>query len=538
MMVSSLFSKNQRKIVEVTKASSPTTTVGKTTCGGGSSSSSSKRQRHLSLHRRIRFLVLVLLSSFLYPIRLLSTSSMHNKDDIWTISFPWWMTYTSTFYSYPSESIDGGNNHDDDDDGDTNTTILNIPKTNTTSMHTSIRVASVAAASNATAVEASILARLRYHYHDGTSTSDGCLPLQQLQAKSSPSSNSAASLSTTDGSTASGAATAILCATVKDEKPVYLNEFINYHLALGFHTIYLYDNSDTFDLQYLESETMDKDDTATTSSTTATNEGRTASFFNCSSSSSPPSSSQRQQSRRVHVVHFPGKQKQMRSYTNCLKQYGKPLNYTYAAFFDIDELLILKKHNTLNDFLSHYLPPPLSSSLSSFSSSEESNIPGAIGINWVLYGAHSQDPNQQYEPYPMSKRFQYRIGFNKLYKSIVLIDAVKLKPAPTPHSSLLKDGYFIKDLNGHGIENQFKNPMGNTTTDIAAIYHYKYKSYSEYYNKLQRGRADLVAKNFNNMNRNEQQKMLQAIPNSTIYDTSGWDTVKRFLPEYKEFYGD
>ena len=53
-----------------------------------------------------------------------------------------------------------------------------------------------------------------------------------------------------------------------------------------------------------------------------------------------------------HVVHFPGKQKQMRSYVNCIKNYGKPLNHTYAAFLDIDELLVLKTTWQFGGFLS------------------------------------------------------------------------------------------------------------------------------------------------------------------------------------------
>ena len=74
---------------------------------------------------------------------------------------------------------------------------------------------------------------------------------------------------------------AVICVIALHEE-LYIDEWIQYHLALGFSHIYIYDNSDT--------------------NTLAT-----------------------KQSDRVIVRHFPGKQKQFEAYNQFTIQYRKKL---------------------------------------------------------------------------------------------------------------------------------------------------------------------------------------------------------------------
>jgi len=126
---------------------------------------------------------------------------------------------------------------------------------------------------------------------------------------------------------------AVLCVVVLNEKP-YIDEWINYHLGLGFSKIVVYDNSASFDLR----------------------EWRR----------------QEQITPMVEVIHFPGLAPQERSYLTCAQSalngdFGE--NKKWAAFFDVDEFLVLKKHEHVDELLEEHLPKGS----------------GALSINWVRF---------------------------------------------------------------------------------------------------------------------------------------------------------
>ena len=108
---------------------------------------------------------------------------------------------------------------------------------------------------------------------------------------------------------------AVLCVIVLNEKP-YIDEFANYHLGLGFSKIVVYDNSASNELR----------------------EWRR----------------QEQISSMVEVIHFPGLNQQGRAYLHCAQlafngAFGE--NKKWAAFFDVDEFLVLKKHEHVDELL-------------------------------------------------------------------------------------------------------------------------------------------------------------------------------------------
>ena len=67
-------------------------------------------------------------------------------------------------------------------------------------------------------------------------------------------------------------------------------------------------------------------------------------------------------------------------------------DHTWLAFFDVDEFLVLKKHDTINDFLMSHLPM------------------GSLAISWYIFGTGNRD---LYAPLPVTKRFMYRDGVDK-----------------------------------------------------------------------------------------------------------------------------
>ena len=218
-----------------------------------------------------------------------------------------------------------------------------------------------------------------------------------------------------------------LCAIMLNEE-AYVDEWVDYHLALGMSHIFLYDNSKTWELQ-------------------------------------------RWASRRLKVtsVHWSADAGQEDAYVDCWKKHVRPKNYTWVAFWDVDEFLILKDHRNVIDYLAEYLDH------------------GSLSPNWLMFGPAG---HKVYEPKPVTKRFQK--SESKVNRHVKTISRSEDVRQPHVHYALLwkgaqrdaaglqlkKKGSF-NEFNGEGLQSQ------------ALIFHYVYKSHKELVKKRWRGRADV-----------------------------------------------
>ena len=137
---------------------------------------------------------------------------------------------------------------------------------------------------------------------------------------------------------------AVICVIAKNEEP-YIHEWIQYHLKLGFDHIYIYDNGDHFPLKPLECMYPGK----------------------------------------ITVIYYPGRCLQLRSYFAF--NYNYCYQHTWAAFIDVDEFIVLKKHTHIKDLL------------------REKCSSGALVLNWVLFGSNG---HENYEERPVLERFTKR----------------------------------------------------------------------------------------------------------------------------------
>ena len=164
-------------------------------------------------------------------------------------------------------------------------------------------------------------------------------------------------------------------------------------------------------------------------------------------------------SENVHKLEIDGVNKQRESYNNFIKNYND--KYDWVAFFDIDEFLVLKKHNDIKSFISDY------------------NDSQAIGINWVLFGNNNQTTVDG--EYSVIKRFTKRQkDVNQHVKCII-----KLSPL------IYMD---IHDPNTFWVDTHKRINRGSFTKlhtdDIAQLNHYFCKTQEEFQLKCDRGRAD------------------------------------------------
>jgi hypothetical protein len=242
-----------------------------------------------------------------------------------------------------------------------------------------------------------------------------------------------------------------ICAIALNEE-LYIDEWINYNLLLGFSHIFIYDNSNDNSLKSKASD-------------------------------------------RVTIIHFPGSVKQLEAYTIFTLQYKSRCKW--AAFIDIDEFIVLKKHNNINDLLSEY------------------ELCDGVVLNWKMFGTSNET---EYKNEPVLKRFKMcSATINAHYKSIVKLNTVV--SVSSPHSLVTINGK-ICDLNMLVINDIF-NPAGDG--HIACIHHYYTKSEEEFIKKINRGRSDIPEK------RSIDELVELHSKNNDVYNSDAWDFYSKYL---------
>lgn len=209
---------------------------------------------------------------------------------------------------------------------------------------------------------------------------------------------------------------ALVCIAKNEEN--YIEEWIDYHVKLGFDGIYVYQNDWRFDLK--------KD--------------------------------------KLHKLILDGSNKQRVAYRKFVVDYSE--QYDWIAFYDVDEFLVLKKHKTIQEFLSEY-----------------EDYEG-VAINSVYFGCNGQTIVKD-NNYSTLKRFTKRqIGIDKHIKCIMksnkdlimdVHNAVNVHNVVDTNKKFFYSGSFHFDGND----------------EIAQLNHYWVKTYDEFKAKCDRGRADV-----------------------------------------------
>lgn len=222
----------------------------------------------------------------------------------------------------------------------------------------------------------------------------------------------------------------IVCIAKKEEK--YIEEFVKYHLALGFKYIYLYDNEDSPKYENL----LDN-------------------YRNF-----------------VKVIHLPFNHYHIPVQYLALEDFAvnhmKNNNITHVAHIDIDEFIVLKKHNNIIDFINEYI----------------TNDCEGIGMNWRFFGSSGLTEESNI---PVTIRFTKCSNLlNPHIKVLFKInDFIKFD---TCHNVILKNG-FIKSTSGNIINGPFNYEDSN---DIVQLNHYKCKTLPEFRYIRTRQRADII----------------------------------------------
>lgn len=178
---------------------------------------------------------------------------------------------------------------------------------------------------------------------------------------------------------------------------------------------------------------------------------------------------------------------QLPAYEKIMSEHRE--KHDWFAFIDADEFIMPQSDLSFDDWLVKI--------------SANSDI-GAVGLNWAVYGSSGE---LNYRDGLVLDRFQSRgektITLNKHFKSLVRSKAFA-STAGNPHSFKLKEGYHFAHTDSRPIKNLVPDVDGlskGVCWDFFRLNHYVVKSYEEFTNKKNRGRATKV---FNSQeNRNE-----------------------------------
>ena len=217
-----------------------------------------------------------------------------------------------------------------------------------------------------------------------------------------------------------------VCAIAKNEGP-YFKEWIEWHRKQGVEKFYIYDNEST----------------------------------DCTKEVLAPYI----ESGLVEYCYFPGYRKQLAAYDDCLEKYR--WDTRWIAFIDLDEFIVPIKDKTIPDFLRKFEGFP------------------AVEINWLIYGsggAKTKVPGTMMERFKHHSKLEHYL--NRHVKSIV--DTRKVFNLIGCHEAARIEGYAA-DSHGNPIKKHFRER--EPQQDVIRINHYAVRSFEEFLEKQNRGRA-------------------------------------------------
>ena len=217
-----------------------------------------------------------------------------------------------------------------------------------------------------------------------------------------------------------------VCAIAKNEGP-YFKEWIEWHRKMGVEKFYIYDNEST----------------------------------DCTKEVLEPYI----KSGIVQYHYWPGYRMQLAAYDHCIETYR--LEMRWLAVIDLDEFIVPVKDKNVPDFLRP---------LEYFAS---------IEINWLIYGSGGA---QKHEPGDVMERFKcHSLPEHKLNTHVKsIIDPRRVCTMTGCHEAARISG---KAADSHGCPSTKGFRDRTPLQDVIRINHYAVKSYEEFLEKQNRGRA-------------------------------------------------
>lgn len=216
------------------------------------------------------------------------------------------------------------------------------------------------------------------------------------------------------------------CAIAKDEGP-YFKEWIEWHKSKGVEKFYIYDNEST----------------------------------DCTKEVLAPYI----ESGIVEYTYFPGYRMQLAAYDDCFEKHR--LDTRWLALIDLDEFIVPIKDKSIPEFLRRFEAFPV------------------VEINWLVYGSSGAKKKMQGT---MMERFKRHSQFNHILNRHVksIVNPRRVFTMTGCHEAARISGRAA-DSHGNPIRKNFRER--EPQQDVIRINHYAVRSYEEFLEKQNRGRA-------------------------------------------------
>lgn len=161
----------------------------------------------------------------------------------------------------------------------------------------------------------------------------------------------------------------------------------------------------------------------------------------------------------ITKIPFDGKSKQLECYNSFRKTHKGECDW--VAYFDCDEFLSLKKHKNVKDLIEDY------------------KYSNAICVNWVIFGSENK---QKREGNSLLKSFIKRNKNVDSHIKVIVNMSVHSRMV-LPHNLNIPS----TDTNKKVVNGPFNH---NGPTDVCYLAHFHKKTYEDWLNRCERGRAD------------------------------------------------
>jgi hypothetical protein len=262
----------------------------------------------------------------------------------------------------------------------------------------------------------------------------------------------------------------IVCIAKKEED--YIEEFVVYHLALGFKHIFLYDNEDVPTYENLLEKYKEN----------------------------------------VTFIHLPfnnyNKPVQYMALDHFVNNYLFSTDITHVAHIDIDEFIVLKKHDNICEFIEEYIVDDCQ----------------GIAMNWRFFGSSGKTEKTNE---PVTKRFTkcQEKGNNHIKTLFKKDNFISFR---TCHDVYLSFGH-IKTTNKSIVRDAFND---NIDFSVIQLNHYKCKTLPEFRHIRTRQRADIIGDIHENIDESYRLFDINEIDELTAYNFYKkipiLDTYKRY----------
>lgn len=218
-----------------------------------------------------------------------------------------------------------------------------------------------------------------------------------------------------------------ICLLIKDENE-YINEWLDWHVSIGFHHFYIYDNESRLPIE----ESVDV-----------------------------------RYKQYCTFIDFSGEHRntQLECYADALDRYGNEVKW--LAFIDTDEFIRPLNGEDINDFLARY---------------EDHD---GLYVRWIIYNANGlrkKDSRPQRERFTRVSAHTPNRPFGKS-----IIRPAKIKCMGTHFPTGILGRYDMVDSNGRHMRSACSE---FTPEDKIVIDHYFTRSYEEWLEKAKRGSCD------------------------------------------------